>query len=189
MTDVKYCTIPPCTHTDDKIGFVGDVCTICHRLTHGLVSDKCKPRYDQVVVDYIDKNYIFGFNLSSITDVADKTIKRLDVNNIPDVVSPLGKYWDQPDKENIEVYDDHAKMKVKDLLKLSEYNTSIPTGSYVGKMWRRKLDGDWLLYWYGYDKEGRNDYVRILSRKIVLTDADDFILYDDKFILIHKGNI
>ena len=48
MSDIKYCSVPPCTHTNDKIAFVGDRCTICEALINHEREDTS--HYDQVVV-------------------------------------------------------------------------------------------------------------------------------------------
>jgi hypothetical protein len=84
------------------------------------------------------------------------------------MLDPLGKYWNQPRRENIDLDDEIAIMSECDFNRLSEYNWSKPTGAYLGKMWKRffDLEKDWFLFWYGNsDIEG---YVRVNSRKIVI---------------------
>jgi hypothetical protein len=57
--------------------------------------------------------------------------------------------WEQPNKNNILLDDNYARMNAKDFIKLKEYSTSFPTDAYLGKMWKR-LEGDrWFLCWYG----------------------------------------
>lgn len=68
---------------------------------------------------------------------------------IPPITDPLGKYWRQPDRNRIEVDETHALMTEADFESLSEYSTSIPSGVYPGKMWRRQQVDGWYLVWFG----------------------------------------
>jgi hypothetical protein len=73
------------------------------------------------------------------------------MHQIPDMVHPLSTAWDQPNKESILVDETHAVMSSEDVEKLHTYDTSIPTGVYEGKMWKRtdfKGPG-YILCWYG----------------------------------------
>lgn len=86
---------------------------------------------------------------------------------IPDMVHPLGKYWEQPSRENITV-DEHnhrAHMDKKTMFQLHNYETTNPTGAYEGKMWRRGM----ILCWYEQDP-GDNKYLLTKKLDIVLTD-------------------
>lgn len=69
---------------------------------------------------------------------------------IPQMSDPMGKYWTQPDRNNILIDDNHAVMSSHDFITLPEYSCSIPSGVYVGKMWKSNTrGGDWFLKWYG----------------------------------------
>jgi hypothetical protein len=80
-------------------------------------------------------------------------------NLIPPLDSPYGpNAWSQPPREAIAIDDTHALMTRETFGQLAEYSGSIPSGVYVGKMWRRH-DGifergrsappKWMLGWYG----------------------------------------
>jgi hypothetical protein len=79
----------------------------------------------------------------------------------PNVIPPPERKMDQPDRRDIIVDDTHALMSKSAFDKLPEYSATMPTGVYVGKMWKRH-DGvydsafrasggvpDWKLVWYG----------------------------------------
>lgn len=91
-------------------------------------------------------------------------------NTIPRMLAPLGKHWEQPEKKNILIDNTHAIMCNKDFKLLPEYSTSIPTGVYEGKMWKKKVPWDrepskWYLVWFGFcDKPEycSNNYREIL---------------------------
>lgn len=69
---------------------------------------------------------------------------------LPQMTHPLSTAWNQPPTTDIAFYDDIAIMDRPTLDLLPEYSTSIPTGVYEGKMWRRALLGEgWVLCWYG----------------------------------------
>lgn len=69
---------------------------------------------------------------------------------IPDMTDPLGACWRQPDREAILVDEQHAVMTPATLAQLHEYSSTLPSGTYAGKMWRRSVgDGGWWLCWYG----------------------------------------
>lgn len=70
---------------------------------------------------------------------------------IPPITDPMGRHWDQPSRDDILVDDTHAVMTVKTFTALLEYSTSMPSGVYDGKMWRRhdRCDCLDLLMWYG----------------------------------------
>lgn len=69
------------------------------------------------------------------------------VQQLPPITHPQGKYWQQPPVDRVLVDELHALMTEADFEQLLEYSTSIPTGSYVGKMWKREQDGEWWLGW------------------------------------------
>mgnify|MGYP001774746477 CR=1 FL=1 len=71
---------------------------------------------------------------------------------IPEMTDPMGKYWGQPDANNILIDDTYALMAAADFDKLNEYSQSQPSGVYVGKMWKCRQRGHedkWYLRWYG----------------------------------------
>lgn len=70
-------------------------------------------------------------------------------NEIPIITDPRGKHWDQPNKDQIVIDDNHAAMTEATLLKLKNYSASIPSGVYDGKMWRAESKGVNYLRWYG----------------------------------------
>jgi hypothetical protein len=41
-------------------------------------------------------------------------------------------------------------MTTKTFEQLLEYNTSVPTGVYEGKMWKAHYKDKWLLRWFGH---------------------------------------
>lgn len=66
---------------------------------------------------------------------------------LPRMTDPLGKHWGQPKelRERVEIYETHATINEKDWQALPRYDSSMPSGVYAGKVWRR---GKWLV-WYG----------------------------------------
>lgn len=82
---------------------------------------------------------------------------------IPEMTNELGNYWDQPNRNDIEIDEEIALMSVESLNKLKEYNTSIPSGVYEGKMWKTKHKNEYYLRWYDKIQE---DHMLIETRKI-----------------------
>jgi len=70
-------------------------------------------------------------------------------NQIPPMTDPLGRFWKQPDREEILIDDNDALMTLAAFNKLADYSWSSPTGVYDGKMWKSKIDGQWFLKWFG----------------------------------------
>lgn len=68
---------------------------------------------------------------------------------LPQITDPLGAYWDQPKSDQMAVYNDIAIMDQIAVDALLEYSTSIPTGTYEGKMWKCRHPDGWQLCWYG----------------------------------------
>lgn len=58
---------------------------------------------------------------------------------VPAIEHPLGRHWDQPDPKRI-VFDRHGRalMSRRDFEALHNYSTTLPSGVYEGKMWRRQ---------------------------------------------------
>jgi hypothetical protein len=69
---------------------------------------------------------------------------------LPYIRDPLGRYWRQPAglRDRVRIYADHATLSAEDWAALPRYDTSIPSGYYAGKAWRRGP----LLCWFGRDK-------------------------------------
>lgn len=94
---------------------------------------------------------------------------------IPPMTDPLGRHWNQPPLEQVLVDDTHALMTPATFAQLSEYSSTLPSGVYEGKMWRRH-DGAhdprrtrppiWLLCWYGSHPDPGN--CSINSRVVLL---------------------
>lgn len=66
---------------------------------------------------------------------------------LPRMTDPLGRHWRQPNglRDRVLIYETHATIQERDWQALSRYESSYPTGTYAGKVWRR---GHWLC-WYG----------------------------------------
>ena len=84
-------------------------------------------------------------------------------SEIPSITDPLGRYWHQPDLGEIAVDGKHAVMTEDSLKKLHDYSHSIPTGTYEGKMWRRRWikgkESGWLLGFMDAHPEPNKVYV------------------------------
>lgn len=87
-------------------------------------------------------------------------------HTIPEMTNPLGDYWLQPNRKDIEVDDIHALMSQADFDKLANYSMSNPSGVYVGKMWKCKNLEVWYLYWW--KSSGRKDHCEGDGRKILI---------------------
>jgi hypothetical protein len=69
---------------------------------------------------------------------------------IPPITDQLGKHWKQPDRYSVLIDDDVAMMSQASFDQLIEYSTSIPSGVYDVKIWKRRVTrSKWLLCWYG----------------------------------------
>lgn len=68
---------------------------------------------------------------------------------IPEMTDPLGKHWNQPkDMTSVEMDDKHALLTPLQYEMLHEYSSTIPTGVYPGKCWKRLQSDGWLLAWF-----------------------------------------
>ncbi|WP_321799774.1 hypothetical protein [Burkholderia sp. BCC1988] len=88
---------------------------------------------------------------------------------IPPITDPMGRFWDQPARDEILVDDTHAVMNRSTFWKLLEYSTSRPSGVYPGKMWKAIFGDEAYLRWYGI-VEGRDDLCSNNQRLILLCD-------------------
>jgi len=73
-----------------------------------------------------------------------------DLHPVPPITEPMGKWWEQPSRFDIEIDSGHALMTQETFDALHDYSHSQPSGVYPGKMWRAhyRLDG-WWLHWFG----------------------------------------
>ena len=76
------------------------------------------------------------------------------MSQIPEITEPMGRYWNQPPREAIEIDDTHALMSKSTLEQLADYSCSMPSLAYPGKMWRCRKDyydesKGWWLRWFG----------------------------------------
>lgn len=71
---------------------------------------------------------------------------------LPRMVNPLGRHWGQRKNlhERVELFETHATIDEWDWRKLPSYESSVPSGVYAGKAWRR---GSYLC-WYGPERNG-----------------------------------
>jgi len=85
---------------------------------------------------------------------------------IPPMTDPLCAHWEQPALERILLSPREASMTFADFERLAEYSASIPTGTYLGKMWRSRRRNEWFLHWYDVDPDPK--MLAIPSRRIVI---------------------
>jgi hypothetical protein len=66
---------------------------------------------------------------------------------LPKMTDPMGRHWDQPSglRDRVRIFWNHATIDEADWDRLPRYESSYPSGTYPGKVWRR---GPWLC-WYG----------------------------------------
>lgn len=84
---------------------------------------------------------------------------------IPPITDPLGLYWEQPSREAILIDERNAIMASADWKRLHQYDCSVPSGTYIGKMWGcTTRTGERLLRWY--DKIV-GDMITIESRVVI----------------------
>lgn len=92
------------------------------------------------------------------------------MNAIPEITNELGKHWQQPRIDEILLDDTHALMGKSAFDNLLEYSTSIPSGVYVGKMWKgRYKEGGWYLAWFSKCEDPK--FVNNNYREILLLDS------------------
>lgn len=91
-------------------------------------------------------------------------------DKIPAITNPLGKHWKQPSPINIIIDDTHAMMSSSDYELLADYSGSVPSGVYVGKMWKAvDPGGKAFLRWFGV-VQGRDDVCSNNQREILIID-------------------
>ena len=93
----------------------------------------------------------------------------MDSNTIPEMTDEMGRYWEQPARENILIDDTHAVMNKRDCESLANYSRSIPSGVYPGKMWKSIIqDGRKYLCWFSEIVGGR---CAINRREILIAEG------------------
>jgi hypothetical protein len=82
---------------------------------------------------------------------------------IPPITDPMGKHWNQP--KNVKIMFSSAWIDRSSFEQLMTYQTSLPSGVYEGKMWKRIEGEDWMLCWYE-DSKTKKGYCDIKKLKI-----------------------
>lgn len=85
---------------------------------------------------------------------------------IPPITDPLGAYWEQPHRRYIELDETHALMSEQTFKGLMEYSSTLPSGTYDGKMWKAQRGDKWFLAWYCPDQN--QAYIGIQWREILI---------------------
>lgn len=94
---------------------------------------------------------------------------------IPKMTHELSTAWEQPAHSEIKFTSDGYSVVTKEgLEQLKQYDTSLPSGVYAGKMWKRAEGNSMYLCWYqdSPDEPGKCD---IKYRKIMLMQIFDLI--------------
>ena len=89
---------------------------------------------------------------------------------LPKMTDPMGKYWGMPEglRDRVRIFWNHATIDEADWKRLLRYDSSYPSGTYPGKVWRR---GCWLC-WYG--KSTTDGKIRIgAARALVQTNGSN----------------
>jgi hypothetical protein len=98
------------------------------------------------------------------------THQEMGAAQIPPMTHELGAYWEQPDPKDIRLEDGLAFMEKATFRKLAQYDTTLPTGVYVGKMWKCKVEDDeWWLRWF-IDSETNPANCTMKQALILVTD-------------------
>lgn len=63
------------------------------------------------------------------------------VMTVPEITESMGKNWKQPPRSSIFIVGNQAFMSKSNCVMLAEYNCSVPSGVYDGKMWKCNKDG------------------------------------------------
>jgi hypothetical protein len=97
---------------------------------------------------------------------------------IPPITDPLGRYWEQPDLNDIEIITDFALMTEDTLQKLHTYSTTLPSGTYDGKVWKSEIKdvggwaGKYKLNWFHPNDDPKQ--ISISRREIKVLDDFTF---------------
>lgn len=84
--------------------------------------------------------------------------------------------WPQPNPAfwDFDTVADHVIMPLAAFKMLARYDTTMPSGVYNGKMWKRNEGGTDLLVWYGR-APGKPDMCSINFRTILLKETVDLL--------------
>lgn len=73
----------------------------------------------------------------------------MNLNAIPAMTDPLGRYWSQPfDIRQAPMDNTHVLLSAEQVSQLMNYSSSYPSGTYDGKCWKREQKDGWYLCWY-----------------------------------------
>jgi len=90
-------------------------------------------------------------------------------NTIPEMADLRGKYWEQPNRDDILIDDESALMNKESFKKLKEYSTSIPSGKYPGKMWKSNCGKELgYLVWFSVSEDPK--FLDINHRNIIIVE-------------------
>jgi hypothetical protein len=97
-------------------------------------------------------------------------------NPIPPITDPQGKSWQQPpaDLMDFDTVPGHVIISHAAFKALARYDTTMPSGVYPGKMWKRDEGGVDLLVWFGI-VPGKPDVCSIEHRIIMLKELVDLL--------------
>lgn len=88
-------------------------------------------------------------------------------NIIPEMTHPLSKGWDAPDRSEIQIDHQYARMKKSTFDKLQNYCGSVMRTVYEGKMWKSSQDKiHWLLHWWS--ASDNPDKCKCNTREIII---------------------
>jgi hypothetical protein len=116
-----------------------------------------------------------------MTFIDHRTASNMKVCPVPEMLNPLGRYWEQPNPAKLEFDDESVMMTRSQFNGLHNYSASKPTGAYPGKMWKwsrrennrsDKVPDDWYLCWYGplYTHTDNREYMDTFTRLILVVD-------------------
>lgn len=97
---------------------------------------------------------------------------------IPVITDPLGRHWDQPSRDDIEIITDFAFMTENTCVQLHTYSTTFPSGMYDGKMWKSEINdgirwtGKYKLNWFHPNDDPKK--ISISRREIKVLDDFTF---------------
>lgn len=98
------------------------------------------------------------------------------VTLVPPIPVSIGSGWKQPHRTNFNFTDDGYVIARKAVVdELAEYNTTLPTAAYPGKMWKRIEGTVTYLCWYGETLDRDPTLVSIHRRPIILKEMSDLL--------------
>lgn len=92
---------------------------------------------------------------------------------LPHMTEPLGRHWGQPRdlRERVRIFETHATIDEAAWQSLPRYESSLPSGVYAGKAWRRGHS----LCWYGRD--GADGRTRVGYARALIQGAGTNLTY------------